>query len=82
MDANVDLRVDTISDAAYRFIMKTIDYIYRFDPKNPSVKPPPEDAEVARRHLDDGNQLFSEWMESCRTGTFSKGKPRYVVRSQ
>lgn len=61
-------------------MMKTIDYIYRFDPNNPSVKPPPEDVEVARRNLEDGNRLFSEWMNSCRTGTFSKGEPRYVVQ--
>jgi carbonic anhydrase len=60
--------------------MKTIDYIYRFDPNNPSVKPPPEDVEIARQNLEDGNRLFSEWMKSCRTGTFSKGEPRYVVQ--
>jgi carbonic anhydrase len=60
--------------------MKTIDYIYRFDPKNPSVKPPPEDSEVARQNLENGNRLFSEWMKSCRTGTFSAGEPRYVVQ--
>src|SRR5579871_332706 len=59
--------------------MKTIDYIYRFDPKNPSVKPPPEDVEIARKNLENGNMLFSEWMQSCRTGTFSQGEPRYVV---
>ena len=60
--------------------MKTIDYIYRFDPHNPSVKTPPADPEVARRNLEDGNRLFSEWMRSCRTGTFSQGEPRYVVQ--
>jgi carbonic anhydrase len=59
--------------------MNTIDYIYRFDPKNPSAKPVPTDAEVARRILEDGNRLFSRWMESCRTSTFSEGEPRYVV---
>ena len=60
--------------------MNTIDYVYRFDPKNPSVKPPPPDAEAAHRVLEDGNRMFSEWMESCRTGTFSSGEPRYVVQ--
>ncbi|HVC92414.1 MAG TPA: carbonic anhydrase [Pirellulales bacterium] len=59
--------------------MKTIDYIYRFDPKNPTAKPVPPDAEAARRTLEDGNRMFSEWMESCRTGTFSSGEPRFVV---
>lgn len=60
--------------------MRTIDYIYRFDPKNPSVKPPPEDAEIARQNLENGNRLFSEFMRSCRTSTFSTGEPRYVVQ--
>jgi carbonic anhydrase len=59
--------------------MKSIDYIYRFDPKNPSAKAVPTDADNARRILEDGNRLFSRWMESCRTGTFSEGEPRYVV---
>lgn len=59
--------------------MNTIDYIYRFDPQNPSAKPVPNDAEAARRILEDGNRMFSRWMESCRTGTFSEGEPRYVV---
>jgi len=26
--------------------MNTIDYVYRFDPHNPSTKPPPTDAEA------------------------------------
>ena len=60
--------------------MRTIDYIYRFDPKNPSVKPPPADPEDARHSLEAGNRLFSEWMRSCRTSTFSTGEPRYVVQ--
>lgn len=59
--------------------MKTIDYVYRFDPKNPTAKTLPPDAEHARRTLEEGNRLFSQWMESCRTGTFSEGDPRYVV---
>jgi carbonic anhydrase len=60
--------------------MNTIDYIYRFDPNNPTAKPPPHDAEAARRVLEDGNRMFSHWMESCRTNTTSKGEPRYVVQ--
>jgi carbonic anhydrase len=60
--------------------MNTIDYVYRFDPKNPSVKPPPPDAEAARRTLEDGNRMFSRWMESCRTSNVSAGEPRYVVQ--
>lgn len=45
--------------------MNTIDYVYRFDPKNPSAKPTPLDAIAARRTLEDGNTMFSQWMESC-----------------
>ncbi|MDG3008277.1 carbonic anhydrase [Paludisphaera mucosa] len=59
--------------------MNTIDYIYRFDPEKPSAKPLPHDADAARRVLEDGNRLFSQWMESCRTGTPSHGEPRYIV---
>lgn len=59
--------------------MKTIDYVYRFDPRNPSVRPAPPDAEAARQTLEDGNRMFSHWMESCRSGGSSVGEPRYIV---
>ncbi len=59
--------------------MNTIDYVYRFDPANPSVKPPPPDADAARRTLEAGNRMFSSWMESCRTNVVSTGGPRYIV---
>jgi carbonic anhydrase len=59
--------------------VQTIDYIYRFDPKNPTAKPVPPNAETACRMLVDGNRTFSQWMESCRTSTLSPGEPRYVV---
>jgi carbonic anhydrase len=60
--------------------MNTVDYIYRFDPRNPSIKPPPPDAESAKQTLEDGNRMFAKWMESCRTHDVSKGEPRYVVQ--
>jgi carbonic anhydrase len=61
--------------------MNTIDYVYRFDPKNPSAKPSPPDADAARRRLEDGNEMFAQWMQSCQTGTFAQGnEPRYVVQ--
>ncbi len=61
--------------------MKTIDYVYRFDPKNPSTKPPPPDAEVARKNLEDGNRLFARWMASCQSSTLTEGEePKYVVQ--
>lgn len=61
--------------------MQTIDYIYRFDPKNPSTKPPPADAEVARKNLEDGNRMFARWMASCQSSTLTpEEEPRYVVQ--
>jgi carbonic anhydrase len=59
--------------------MNTIDYIYRFDPKNPSAKPLPSDAAHARHVLENGNRMFSRWMESCRPGTPTEGEGQYVV---
>lgn len=59
--------------------MKTIDYVYRFDPQNPTAKPIPPDADVARRTLEEGNRTFSLWMESCRTSSLSAGEPRFIV---
>jgi carbonic anhydrase len=61
--------------------MNTIDYVYRFDPKNPSTKPPPPDAEGARKNLEDGNRMFARWMMHCQTSTLTKGEePRFVVQ--
>ena len=59
--------------------MNTIDYIYQFDPKNPSVKPSPPDTEAARKTLEDGNRMFAKWMESCRTSDISKGEPGLML---
>ena len=59
--------------------MKTIDYIYRFDPKNTSIKPPPLDAERAKHQLEVGNRMFADWMKSCQIGAISPGEPRYVI---
>ncbi len=60
--------------------MHTIDYVYRFDPENPSVKPVPPDAEAARRTLEDGNRMFSHWMKSCRTCSLSSGEQLHIVQ--
>lgn len=60
--------------------MKTIDYVYRFDPENPAGKPVPPDAESARRMLEDGNRTFSQWMDSCQQRNVSSGEPRFVVQ--
>src|SRR6476620_2426746 len=58
--------------------MNTIDYIYRFDPTNPSAKPLPNDADNARRTLEDGNRTFSRGMESCSKSSPTDGEPRFV----
>ncbi len=61
-------------------LMNTIDYVYRFDPKNPSVKPLPPDADAARQRLLEGNRLFARWMDSCRANDIAPGtEPRYIV---
>jgi carbonic anhydrase len=61
--------------------MKTIDYVYRFDPKNPSTKSPPPDAQVARMTLESGNRLFARWMASCQSNSPTPGEePPYVVQ--
>ncbi len=59
--------------------MKSIDYVYRFDPENPTAKPMPPDAEAARSTLEEGNRMFSRWMESCQVSSVSTDEPRYVV---
>lgn len=53
--------------------MKTIDYVYRFDPRNPTTRPTPPDAESARRNLEEGNRLFARWMDSCQAGLVAPG---------
>jgi carbonic anhydrase len=59
--------------------MNPIDYLYRFDPSNPVAAPLPQDADTARRVLEDGNRLFSQWMESCSTYTSARARPQYIV---
>src|SRR5262245_41878315 len=59
--------------------MKAIDYIFRFDPENPTAKPVPPNAESARRTLEQGNQMFAQWMESCQSGTTDDGGSRHIV---
>lgn len=59
--------------------MKAIDYIYRFDPDNPSAKPVPPSAEAARRTLEQGNQLFAQWMDSCQSGACGDDSPPNLI---
>ena len=49
--------------------MPTADYTYRIDPDNPIAKPSPPNAEAARRSLEEGNQNFVQWIESCQNGS-------------
>jgi carbonic anhydrase len=59
--------------------MKAIDYIYRFDAENPTAKPLPPNADMARKTLEQGNQMFAQWMESCQHGAAGEGESRYIV---
>jgi carbonic anhydrase len=56
-----------------------IDYVFRYDPDKTHSKPAPRDADQARAALDDGNRLFSRWMESCHTGTIPEPEAQYIV---
>jgi carbonic anhydrase len=56
-----------------------IDYIYRFDPNNPTNKRPPADAEEARQMLEEGNRTFARWIASCQSGAVSGGEAPYVI---
>lgn len=61
--------------------MKVVDYIYRFDTENPTARPLPASAELARKSLEQGNQMFAQWMESCQSGEFDdNGSSRYIVQ--
>jgi carbonic anhydrase len=59
--------------------MKTVDYIYRFDPKRPETEVVPRDPISAKAELERGNRMFADWVESCRVGAFSPGEPRFVL---
>lgn len=59
--------------------MQSIDYIYRFDPDNPSAKPSPPDAAAAKRALEEGNRVFAQWMDSCAANAPSSESSRFVV---
>jgi carbonic anhydrase len=56
-----------------------IDYIFRYDPSQPSIKRTPANAEEARLALIDGNRVFSEWMATCRCGDIPQGGSQYVI---
>ena len=40
--------------------MDTVDYVYRFDPKNPGLKVPPSDAEALRDKIADSRLVVVE----------------------
>jgi carbonic anhydrase len=56
-----------------------IDYVFRYDPSQPDSKPIPANAEEARLALIAGNQVFSEWMATCRLGGASTSGSQYIV---
>jgi carbonic anhydrase len=59
--------------------MNTVDYIFRFDPRNQSAKLAPRDPASARKALEAGNRTFASWMESCRSYEMGNEGVEYVV---
>lgn len=59
--------------------MRTVDYIYRYDPEHRGEESVPVSPAAAREELERGNRLFTDWVESCRTRTVSRDGPRYVL---
>ena len=60
--------------------MNTIDYIYRFDPKNPSSKPASADADAARRKLEKATRCSHAGWRAAAPATSRLGEPGYVVQ--
>jgi carbonic anhydrase len=56
-----------------------IDYVFRYDPSNPSVQRTPATADEAREALIRGNRVFSEWMANCRCGGQPAEGSQYVI---
>jgi carbonic anhydrase len=59
----------------------SIDYVYRFDPVNPRLKPAAPDAETARKMLENGNRVFARWMDTCRNCGGSHHEHQFIVQS-
>lgn len=59
--------------------MKTIDFIYRYDPTNPDQKAPPKDAAEARTRLEEGNRVFAQWIDRCRSDADGTGSGAQFV---
>jgi carbonic anhydrase len=62
--------------------MNTVDYIFRYDPRNQGAKPAPPDPAAARKALEDGNRMFARWMESCRSSDMIEQGVEYVVATK
>ena len=56
-----------------------IDYVFRYDPQQPSVKPNPDTAEEARQALMEGNRVFSDWMSGCLSGDLGSKSSQYLI---
>jgi carbonic anhydrase len=59
--------------------VRSIDFIYRFDPNTPEARPAPGNASDAQARLEEGNRLFALWTESCQGEPGSQGETNYVV---
>ena len=56
-----------------------IDYVFRYDPDASKTRPAPRDAHEAKEALEQGNRVFSRWMQSCRTGIIPGDQAQYIV---
>ncbi len=59
--------------------MSSIDYIYRYDPDNPEDKSLPPDPPTARQVLEEGNRVYSRWIEECRSHQLNDQPNQYIV---
>jgi carbonic anhydrase len=59
--------------------MSTIDYVYRFNPKNGIASASPASTSEVRKRLEDGNRVFAKWMQSCRTSHVPAGEHNFIV---
>jgi carbonic anhydrase len=59
--------------------MKPIDFIYRFDPARTDARRLPEDASAARTALEEGNRIFSRWVDSCQQEEAPAEHQKFIV---
>jgi carbonic anhydrase len=56
-----------------------IDYVFRYDPSQPGLNRKPTSASEAHQALVEGNRVFSQWMQRCRSIDSSDTRLQYIV---